>query len=105
MRNRLLIASGIYVLIPFLYIARYNRPCADDYVYGLRFPKYSISEVVKQEYLNWSGRYFSRIIYKFNPAGYHSLSDYRLFSILLILLFVITILFLVTTLTRGYLSR
>ncbi|HXB08150.1 MAG TPA: DUF6056 family protein [Puia sp.] len=104
MLNRILLIAGIYVLLPFLYIARFNHPCADDYAYGQEFPKHSFTDVVKQEYFKWSGRYFSRVIYKFNPTGYHSLKDYRLFSVLLILLFAAVIILLLRNLTREYLS-
>lgn len=86
MWNRLLTAVGIYVLIPFLYISRYVHPSADDFMHALDWPRYGFGEIVKKICLEWSGRYFSQIIYKYNPTVYHSLPGYRLFSIAWILL-------------------
>lgn len=100
----ILIISGIYVLLPFLYLARYDHPSADDYVYSVNFSKYSLWDIVRQDYFNMSGRYLSRFIYWFDPTRYHSLRDYRIASIIMILLFTATVVFLVRSLTREYLS-
>lgn len=100
----ILIISGIYVLLPFLYLTRYNHPSADDYGYSVNFSKHSLWYIIRQDYFNMSGRYLSRIIYWFNPTRYHSIRDYRIASVFIILLFTTTVVFLARSLTREYLS-
>ncbi|WP_431213959.1 DUF6056 family protein [Puia sp. P3] len=101
--NILIISAG-YVLLPFLYIARYDHPSAEDFLYSVEFSKHGIWYVVKQDYLNWSGRYLSRIIWWLTPTRYHSLQDYRIAAGLMILLFAGSVIIMIRGLTRGLLS-
>jgi len=70
----------------------------------MNFSKHSLWYIVRQDYFNMSGRYLSRFIYWLNPTRYHSLRDYRIASVVIILLFTATVVFLARSLTREYLS-
>src|ERR1700743_2132320 len=89
--DRVLIGVGLYVLIPFIYIARYVHPAADDYAFALKFTDHSFIQVFTDRYLHWSGRYMMHILYWFNPTRYHSLLAYRGFAILIIITLVLVI--------------
>ena len=104
MVNNVLIIAGIYVLLPFLYIARYDHPSADDYSYSITFSAQGLLHTFRESYLFWSGRYFSHVISWFNPTRYHSLGYYRLFAVCLILIFAGAVVWMIRSLTKEYLS-
>jgi len=103
--NRLLIISGIYVLLPFLYITRYDHPSADDYGFAIWFSQNGFVHMFKQQYLHWGGRYMLPILYTFNPTESPSLVPYRFFAEGVILLFVAAVVLMVRSIFKEYLSR
>lgn len=103
--NGLLILSGIYVLLPFFYITRYDYPSADDYGFAIWFPQHGLLYMAKQQYLGWGGRYLLPFIYRLNPIVAHSLAGYRLFAAGIILLFAAVTVLTVRSLFKEYLSR
>jgi hypothetical protein len=103
--NSLLIISGIYVLLPFLYITRYDYPSADDYGFAIWFSQHGLLHMIKQQYLGWGGRYLLAILYRLNPTVAHSLLGYRLCSAGVILLFAAVVVVTMRSLFKDHLSR
>lgn len=100
----LLIISGAYVLLPFLYITRYDHPSADDYGFANMFAQHDLGTVWKQQYLEWTGRYLMPVFFRMNPTCAHSLFGYRVAAFITILLFTGVIALVVNSLTRQYLT-
>ncbi|NDK54608.1 DUF6056 family protein [Pontibacter fetidus] len=104
--NRILIAVGLYTLLPFLILAFYSHPQADDFSFAVRDRELDYLTVFQQYYNYWTGRYFSTItLFRINPMIWGSLSVYRLSSILLLILFSGSIYFILSTITQKTLSK
>lgn len=103
--NVLLIMSGIYVLLPFIYITRYDYPSADDYGFAIFFSQHGLLHMIKQQYLGWGGRYLLPVLYRLNPTVAHSLAGYRLSAAGVILLFAGVVALTMRSLFKEYLSR
>ena len=85
--QNILIAVGVYTILPFLIISQYNRPAADDYDIAVRYSQYSLSYLIKDTYLNWSGRYFASLISALDPVNYKDYEIYKLLPVAFILVF------------------
>ncbi|SFG07600.1 DUF6056 family protein [Pontibacter chinhatensis] len=71
-----LILLGAYCLLPFLLLALYAYPQADDYPFGLRDKQLGFWESQVRTYSKWSGRYFGTAILRINPLIYDSIDTY-----------------------------
>ena len=71
--------------VPFILIAFYCFPSADDFVYAWSTKSIGILESCKRDYWNWNGRYFSNLLVFMNPMSINSLTLYRIIPTLLIL--------------------
>lgn len=72
------------LIIPILYIGRYNVISADDYAYGLEIHHNwtenrslfqvlgTVCEVVKNRYMTWQGTYTSVFFMALNPLNFHT---------------------------------
>ena len=100
----LLIAAGVYALLPFLLIAPFNQPAADDYVGAVRDAHQSFATVFTNTYMHWSGRYFATVIARINPLLYHSTTAYKWYAVILLAAFVTALIILTRTLTLQYFS-
>ena len=83
-KDKIIIGASILVLIiiliPLIYIAKYNHSCADDYSYGILTHQswkntHSIIEVVKTAikqvgitYQNWQGTFSAVFLMALQPA-------------------------------------
>lgn len=74
----------LVLLSPFLFLAFYSWPIADDLTYAFKGQNSPFWEGVFNEYKNWNGRYFSNVLVLHNPFGYGSILLYRLVPIALI---------------------
>jgi hypothetical protein len=92
---------GIYTLLPFLLISQYNQPSADDFYFAVSNSGNDLWDIQKNIYASWSGRFFSTIISGINPMFYHSFILYKIYSVILIILFTVTL----TLLIREYLKN
>jgi hypothetical protein len=101
----LLVATGIYVLLPFFLIAQYNQPSADDYSGAVRDAHQTFSAVFWDTYLHWSGRYFATLVARINPLLFHSLVAYRWYAVLLIVAFVAALFVLIRVLIAEFFTR
>ena len=100
----ILLLSGLYALLPFVFLARYDHPSADDYGYALQLPTHGLWHMVTDYYFNWTGRYSIAFIYWFSPVNYHSLAQYRIFPVLMIFLFTVAAILMLKSLVGQYLS-
>ncbi len=58
---------AIVFLIPFLFIAFYAEPIADDYAYAYRLQIRPFWEAYSHEYFSWNGRFISNLLVLLNP--------------------------------------
>ncbi|HWB25258.1 MAG TPA: DUF6056 family protein [Chitinophagaceae bacterium] len=86
-----ILLAGLYVISPFLLISSYNQPVADDYFTALRDGSTRFLPVLHDSYLHWSGRYFALVIARINPLLYHSGTAYKLYPVILLVLFITTL--------------
>ena len=100
----LIIAGGIYTILPFLLIARYNQPSADDFAGAVRDGHYTFLWVLKDSYLHWSGRYFANVVARANPLLHHSFVGYKWYAVLLLVFFSIALFVMIRECTMRYLS-
>ena len=82
-----LILIGISALIPLIILSIYTQPCNDDYNYALRDSSTNFIYAGIDTYLNFSGRYFATFISRLNPLIYHSLEAYKIYTIILLCVF------------------
>ena len=102
--QNILIAVGVYTILPFLIISQYNRPAADDYDIAVRYSRHSLSYLIKDTYLNWSGRYFASLISALDPVNYKDYEIYKLLPVAFILVFAIAMFLLIRTIAKEYLN-
>lgn len=100
-----LIITSIIALIPLFLLSYYNNPTLDDYTYALRDSSKNAIETAIYTYLNWSGRYFSTAIAQFNPLAYHSFLGYKIYPILILLIFSGAFFYLFHSLFHNVLSK
>ncbi|PWJ57189.1 hypothetical protein CLV98_108109 [Dyadobacter jejuensis] len=88
------------VLLPLLFLARFNHPSpADDYCYIDTVFKYGWLEAMNYYYSGWTGRYFGILLNHSNPLLFHSVLGFRVLSVLLLLTVVGTLYVLMRHLT------
>lgn len=84
----IIIGTGIYTIVPFLLLAQFNQPSADDFSLALRDSNNDVTTVLKDVYTNWSGRYLASIFSRLNPL-IHNPSWYKIYPLFLILGFIL----------------
>lgn len=84
----------VVLIIPIIYIGKYDKPCADDYGYGAMthhawIKNHSLSDAwdaivltVKENYNIWQGTFSSIFMMALNPAAF----DYRLYKLVPVLI-------------------
>ncbi len=100
----LIIATGIYALLPFIIIAQYNYPSADDFAGAVRDAQHGFAFVIRDTYLHWSGRYFATAVARVNPLLYHSFAAYKWYAVALLFAFAAALVVLVRAITAEYFS-
>lgn len=100
-----LILIGISALIPLIILSIYTQPCNDDYNYALRDISTNFIYAGIDTYLNFSGRYFATFISRLNPLIYHSLEAYKIYTIILLCVFLFAMYYLVSTLSSKTLNK
>lgn len=79
---------SIVLMLPVLYTGLFNHPCpVDDYVNAVWDNFY---DAQRYWYLNWTGRYFSGAVLGLNPLHWGGFTGYKICSIALIILFVVS---------------
>lgn len=92
-------------LVPFLLLACYTHPSADDYWLTnmvIATDAWQAQWDIRQ---NWSGRYFSLFLASFNPLVYNAFNGYKIIALLMLICTYGALLVLVKTFLSGGLSR
>jgi hypothetical protein len=97
--NYILIGAGVYTIAPFLFLAKYNQPSADDYTLAIRDSTHPLLTVVNDVYANWSGRYLAPVFSRLNPLLFDP-SWYNIYPVILIATFVLALVILLKELLR-----
>lgn len=99
-----MLLAVLYAITPFLWLARYNQPAADDYYSAVRDAKTGFIPVLKDIYQHWSGRYFAVLVSRLNPLLFHSAAAYKWYAVILILLIIMAIFLLVKQVAGQYIG-
>ena len=116
-KDKIIIGASILVLIiiliPLIYIAKYNHSCADDYSYGILTHQswkntHSIIEVVKTAikqvgitYQNWQGTFSAVFLMAFQPAIFGE-EYYWITTFLVIGTFIIANMYILKIILKDY---
>lgn len=92
-------------VFPFLWIAFYCHPAADDYAYAWSSKEFGIMASCKRDYFNWNGRYFSNVLMFCNPIAFNSFKGYQLVPVLLIFFTFFSIWLFLKEVFRDFLSK
>ena len=93
-----LILALIITLSPFLYLAKFNHPSADDYCYTSKASYLGFVATQVDHWQTWSGRYTATALLSIFPVDHNDLFGYRLLPILLFISFGFSILFFLKSL-------
>lgn len=89
-------------VIPFCILAFFNHPAgADDYFFWDRMEKAGFVKALLSLYNNWSGRFFTHAELLVFPFIYRTVDGYKLFTLILMLAFFLSLYLLVTVLFRN----
>lgn len=100
-----LILISISALLPLFLLSIYNQPCNDDYNYAIRDSNSDFISAGIDTYLNFSGRYFATFISRINPLIYHSFEAYKLYPVILLLLFLSAIYYLGSAISQKTFNK
>lgn len=90
-----IIAVLIALLLPFFLIAAYINPSADDYSYSHMIIAWGPAKFQEFVYMKWMGRYAGTFLICFNPLVFGSFIGYKLFAVVLLLMFVFSVFVLI----------
>lgn len=79
------IISGL-IILPFLFVAFFNYPSADDFVFAYKVKSMGFFQAQYDWYVHWTGRFFSTFMLSLHPLVFNSNLLYKLYAITLILL-------------------
>lgn len=74
----LIFSLCLLILLPFLWIAFYNHPSADDYICAVPAMKWGPITTTLGWYFSWSSRFTSAFFISLNPLVYKWLTGYQL---------------------------
>ncbi len=89
-------------LLPYLILAFFTRPAADDLTPNFYTNRYGIFEMCKQTYLHLSGRFFSMSVFLSLTSMRTVFSNYFLIPLCLMLLFMVAAGSIINTLNKYY---
>lgn len=93
-----LLLALILTLSPFLYLARYNHPSADDFCYTSKANYLGFAATQADHWNTWSGRFTATAILSIFKLDHNNLFGYRLLPVLLFISFGFSILFFLKSL-------
>jgi len=91
-------------LLPFLVLAFYNHPSADDYLWTVMVQKSGLWQFQVYNFYEWSGRYFSNVLVGLNPLVFRSFLAYQLVVLFFITAFFFSVFLVIKELTIGIYS-
>ncbi|AHM60063.1 hypothetical protein D770_09030 [Flammeovirgaceae bacterium 311] len=92
-------------LFPFLLLAFYNHPSADDYCYAHRTNDMGFWPVQAFHYYSWTGRYMATALLTLDPVDFQDLTLYRLLPVFLFVSFGASIYLFVSKLLPNVVTR
>ena len=81
----------LFILLPFLILAGYNHPSADDFCYTNFVGSLGFWDAQVEQYINWSGRFTATALIALQPVDIHDLTLYRHLPVLLFILFLVAL--------------
>ncbi len=84
-KTQILLFLLVISLTPYIYLAFFAHPIADDLIYASKGEFTNILNLMRTEYLSWNGRYISNFFVLINPIK-HSLLLYQIIPICLVAL-------------------
>jgi hypothetical protein len=93
------------ILVMYMMTSFFIYPQADDYWYAAKFFDMGFWTTQVQEYLTWNGRYVATALLSTSPLVWGSLTFYRLYPILLIILLWLSSSFMVRNVLREKLVK
>ncbi|MFZ1323164.1 MAG: DUF6056 family protein [Ignavibacteria bacterium] len=108
-QNKLFTTTSIVFLlltiIPFLIVSFFTNPTWDDFDFTVNALEFGFLRSQYNWYIGWSGRFFSTALMStVNPLMFHSIIGYKLASLSVIILFIITVFYFVRSLTGNTLN-
>lgn len=100
-----LIIICISALLPLFLLSIYNQPCNDDYNYAIRDINLNFISANIDTYLTLSGRYFATFISRINPLIYHSFEAYKFYTVILLIAFLFSIYYFISTFSKSILNK
>lgn len=92
-------------VLPFIILSFYVHPCWDDFEYSEIAFKNGFLQSQYIWYVTWSGRFFSTaVLSSLNPLIYRSILGYKIITLIFILLFIISVYYLVNEIFRDKIS-
>lgn len=83
----ILIFFNCLIILPFLFLAFFNYPAADDFSYAINPNNLNFIQNNVERYLNWTSRYFATSILISSPIAYGITSYFWIYPLVLVLLF------------------
>ena len=81
-----LILSLLSMLFPFVVLAMFNNPSADDYEAADHTLRSGFWKTQVSNYMGWQGRYFSEALLSINPLVIRSFLIYKLIPLMLLMM-------------------
>ncbi len=94
-----------FTVLPFIILSLYVHPCWDDFEYSEIAYKNGFLQSQYIWYVTWSGRFFSTaVLSSLNPLIYRSILGYKIITLILILLFIVSVFYLVNEIFKDNIS-
>jgi len=82
--SRWLGAAFVATIAPYLWLARFAHPGADDFTYAMTTQRDGYWQAVRDQYRLWNGRYTSNLFELGGPLVWRSLLGYRIAAVLVV---------------------
>lgn len=99
------LAFLLLMIIPFIVLFIFNQPSADDWGMAENTEIKGFVDTQIHYYKNWTGKYFSNAVMSYNPLYFNSIAGYKAVTLLLMVIFGITLYALFSRLTATFLSN
>lgn len=92
------------MILPFLILSFFNHPSAEDYFFWTRTERVGFYNALLNLYKHWSGRFFSHAELLINPLIFRSFFGYKIFTLLMMLLFFFVLFKFISEFTKSDIS-
>ena len=99
-----LIGVLIISLVPLLILHYFNQPTPEDFYYSGEAGKIGLMDSMRVLYKFYGGRYFTYLLISLNPLYFHSFTGYKIFTLMLMLLFYFVFFLFVSEFTKSRLN-